>query len=126
MSAFDQNMGIIDQIEEEYRELPESYAFKKFLKKEQYDRDLATFLRRIRALRQELGLQRLRLVDVSRTVEKDIHIRTFFQVRPLNQHITIQTPKPHQTLAQAPIEEESTDEEDEAASILSRRRSICS
>jgi len=126
LSAFDQNMGIFDRIEEEYRELPESYAFKKFLKKEQYDRDLATFLRRIRALRQELGLQRLRLVDMSRTIENDIHIRTVVQVEPRNQLITIQTPKPHQTLAQASIDEESTNEEDEEASILSRRRSICS
>ena len=71
LSAFEQNMGVIDQIEEEYRDLPESYAFKKFLHKEQYERDLATFLRRIRALRQELELLRRRLLDLSRTVEKD-------------------------------------------------------
>ncbi|KAM7212204.1 hypothetical protein V8F06_012416 [Rhypophila decipiens] len=100
LSAFEQNLGVINQIEEEYKDLPESYAFKEFLKKDKYERDLAIFLRRIRGIRQELELRRQRLYNLSHIVEKD---KQMFE--SLNQYTTIQTSKAFQKLAQTSTNE---------------------
>lgn len=120
LSALEHNLGIIDQIEEEYRDMPESYyAFNEFLKRERYKRYLATFFRRIRGIRQELNLQRQCLLDLARTVEKDKHMvstcnlprcrqmlmNSFFQFESLNQYTTIQTSKAFQKLAQTSTNE---------------------
>lgn len=117
--AFEQNLGVINQIEDEYKDLPESYAFKTFLNKEKYERDLTTFLRRIRGIRQEMDLQRRRLFELSRTVEKDKQMvsncntplcgptlmSSLFQFESLNQYTTIQTSKAFQKLAQTSTNE---------------------
>ncbi|GAB1319452.1 hypothetical protein MFIFM68171_09662 [Madurella fahalii] len=95
LMALEQSKEVIAQVEEQYKTVASSHAFTTLLKQEKYGGDLANFYRRVRNISRDLDVYRRRLLNLSRTVEKDKQI-----FESLNQHTSIQTSKAFQMLAQ--------------------------
>jgi len=71
LAAIDQNKGVLQEIEEQYRAVITSHAFTTHIKIESCEGDLSAFFRRTRSLSRDLGIHHGRLSALSRGLEND-------------------------------------------------------
>lgn len=69
--VLDQNKGVLKAIEEHYRSIIDSFAFKTYLKSDSCDADVANFFRRIHSIDRDLDIHSSRLKALSRALENN-------------------------------------------------------
>lgn len=69
--ALEQSKEVIAQVEEQYKTVASSHAFTTLIKQEKCSGELADFFRRVHNTSRNLDAHRCRLLNLSRTVEKD-------------------------------------------------------
>jgi hypothetical protein len=69
--ALEQSKDVVAQVEEQYRTVISSYAFKNLLDQEKCKTSTAVFFRRISSILRDMDVHRRRLLDLSRTVVND-------------------------------------------------------
>ncbi|KAK5658134.1 hypothetical protein OQA88_2106 [Cercophora sp. LCS_1] len=98
--ALEQSKDVVSQVEEQYRTVVASHAYKTLLNQEKCKTDVAVFFRRVNSILRDLDVHRRRLLDLSRTVANDKHM-----FESLSQHTSIQTSKAFQLVAQTSSDE---------------------
>ncbi len=69
--ALEQSKEVVTQVEEQYRTVVSSHAFRTMLNQDKCKTDVAAFFRRVRIFLHDLEVHRRRLLDLSRMVEND-------------------------------------------------------
>jgi len=93
--ALEQSRDVVVQLEEQYRTVISSHAFKTLIREEKCKTDIGIFFRRIQGVLREMDGYRRRLLDLSHTITSD---KQMFEA--LSQHTSIQTSKAFQLVAQ--------------------------
>jgi len=72
--AVEQSKEVVAQLEEQYRTVVSSYAFKTLMDEEKCRMSTAMFFQRVRSVLRDLEAHRRRLLDLSRTVANDMQM----------------------------------------------------
>ncbi|KAL2189195.1 hypothetical protein L209DRAFT_682575 [Thermothelomyces heterothallicus CBS 203.75] len=98
--ALEQSRDVIVQVQDQYRAVTSSRAFKKLLDGNKCKTEAAVFFRRVSRILHDMEVHRRRLLDLARTAENDKYM-----FESLNQHTSIQTSKAFQLVAHTSSEQ---------------------